>query len=173
MHGQTEAGLKEAAGSLELDKCTVKRLDGKLKDKSALVISSSVKGEYLLLHEAEAEIDSWVKLLIEKGSRLFLALSRSLLRCAAFASPLTRGVRCFTTTGGAKKYREAATGGGQTPGMCNYFGLSIQQLLAKEEGVATHGIPILVRKCAEHIRAHGTRRSTSVLQSFLAGCGSA
>jgi hypothetical protein len=75
MRGQTEAGLKEAAGSLELDKCTVKRLDGKLKDKSALVISSSVKGEYLLLHEAEAEIDSWVKLLIEKGSRLSLSLS--------------------------------------------------------------------------------------------------
>jgi hypothetical protein len=67
--GQTEAGLKEATGSLELEKCTVKKLDGKLKGRSALVISSSAKGEYLLLHEDEAEIDSWVRLLIDKGTR--------------------------------------------------------------------------------------------------------
>jgi hypothetical protein len=65
---QTEAGLKEATGSLELEKCTVKKLDGKLKGRSALVISSSAKGEYLLLHEDEAEIDSWVRLLIDKGT---------------------------------------------------------------------------------------------------------
>jgi hypothetical protein len=45
--------------------------------------------------------------------------------------------------------------GGPASGMCNYFGISLQQLLAKEKGDAAGGIPILVRKCAEHIRAHG------------------
>ncbi|ELR13955.1 PH domain containing protein [Acanthamoeba castellanii str. Neff] len=120
---ETEAGLKEATGSLELEKCTVKKLDGKLKGRSALVISSSAKGEYLLLHEDEAEIDSWVRLLIDKG--------------------------------GASKYRAAVASGGPASGMCNYFGISLQQLLAKEKGDAAGGIPILVRKCAEHIRAHG------------------
>lgn len=58
---------KEATGSLDLKECSVKKLDEKLKGKSALLISSSSRGDYLLLHQDEDEIDSWVKALIEKG----------------------------------------------------------------------------------------------------------
>ncbi len=62
---------------------------------------------------------------------------------------------CGGTEGGASKYRAAVASGGPASGQCNYFGISLQQLLAKEQGAAAGGIPILVRKCAEHIRAHG------------------
>lgn len=64
--------MKDAVGSLDLKACSVKKLDEKLKNKWAMLISSTSQGDYLLFHQREDEIDSWVKLIIEKGTPLLL-----------------------------------------------------------------------------------------------------
>lgn len=130
-----------ANGYLDVTECKVRRIPQAMKGGYAFLIYSKLdrKCTYLLLAPDLAEMEKWVKVLLEVGGAEFDADTSPTLK-----SSKVDGTN--SAAGGRNKDRDTAEGG-------KVFGVPLLDHLRAtgREG----GIPLLVERCVDFIRQHG------------------